>query len=138
MKQYAAEFMKRGLMASAGGPVVVVIVYKILKECGVMSVMPVDEVFLGVLTSVLLAFVAGGVSVVYQIEKLPILLATLIHLAVLFADYLIIYFVNGWIDTGKILLFTGIFVVGYAVIWLIVMAGVKAKVKKLNQKLGGW
>lgn len=136
MKQYAAEFMKRGLMASVGGPVVVVIVYKVLKECGVMSVMSVDEVFLGILTSVLLAFVAGGVSVVYQIEKLPILLATLIHLAVLFADYLIIYLVNGWIDAGKILLFTGIFAVGYAVIWLIVMAVIKAKVKSLNQRLG--
>lgn len=136
MKQYAAEFMKRGLMASVGGPVVVVIVYKVLKECGVMSVMSVDEVFLGILTSVLLAFVAGGVSVVYQIEKLPILLATLIHLAVLFADYLIIYLVNGWIDAGKILLFTGIFAVGYAVIWLIVMAIIKAKVKNLNQRLG--
>lgn len=37
-------------------------------------------------------------------------------IAVLFADYLIIYLVNGWIDAGKILLFTGVFVVGYAAI----------------------
>lgn len=136
MKHYIADFIKRGLMASAGGPVIVVIVYKILKECGKVSVMTVDEVFLGILTSVLLAFIAGGVSVVYQMEKLPILLATFIHAVVLFADYLIIYLVNGWIDVERILTFAGVFVTGYVAVWLIVMAMIKAGVRKLNQSLG--
>ena len=38
-----------------------------------------DEVVIGIITSFVLAFVAGGIQTVYQIEKLPLVWAILIH-----------------------------------------------------------
>ena len=62
-----------------------------------------------------LAFIAGGMNVLYQIERLPLMLAILIHGGVLYASYLAMYLVNGWLQWGEtpILAFTMIFVFGY-------------------------
>ena len=135
MKKYILSFLKRGLMASVGGPVIVAIVFKCLNAAGVVETLTVNEVVLGIITSAMLAFVQGGISVLYNIERLSLIWATLIHLFTLYADYIIIYSVNGWIDVSHILLFTVIFFAGYAVVWVIVFAAIRAKVKKLNTKL---
>ena len=49
------------------------------------------EAVLGIYSSTMLAFVAAGITVVYQLEQLPKPMAGLIHLAVLYADYLLVY-----------------------------------------------
>ena len=135
MKKYILSFLKRGLMASVGGPVILAIVFKCLNAAGVVETLTVNEVVLGIVTSALLAFIQGGITVLYNIEKLPVVWATLIHLFTLYADYIIIYRVNGWIDVSHILLFTAIFFAGYAVVWVIVFAAIKAKVRKMNSNL---
>ena len=94
------EFFKIGLMAGGGGPIILAIIYAILQACGTVEVLTVSEVILAIFTSFLLAFVAGGVSVVYRIEKLPLMWASLIHVSVLYLDYLIIYLVNGWLPVS--------------------------------------
>ena len=83
MKKYAVEFLKRGSMAAAGGPVVLAIVYGILGATGVASSLMPQEVCLGILSITLMAFIAGGITMIYTVEALPLICAILIHGGVL-------------------------------------------------------
>lgn len=131
--KHIKDFMMRGLMASVGGPVILALVYRSLPA----QTLRVQEVCLGILTSALMAFIAGGVSVLYDLEKLPLLAATFLHAAVLFADYILIYLLNGWIKPAQILLFTGIFFGGYFVVWLLVWQIIRMRVKRINRRMQG-
>lgn len=137
MKKFWKQFFMRGIVAGGGGPVVLAIVYLCLGLSGVVQTLDVFQVVLGVLSSFLIAFVAAGITAVYQIEKLPLVWATLIQCAVLYIDYLCIYLLNGWLADGIVpfLVFTAIFVVGFAIIWLVVYLSIKYNANKLNQKL---
>ena len=130
-----AEFFKIGLMAGGGGPIILAIVYGILQACGTVEILTVSEVILAIFTSFLLAFVAGGVSVVYRIEKLPLMWASLIHVSVLYLDYLIIYLVNGWLPVSLVLPFTGIFLAGYFLVWCCIYFGIRRNIRRMNRKL---
>ena len=131
--KHIKDFVVRGLMASVGGPVILALVYRSLPA----QTLRVQEVCLGILTSALMAFIAGGVSVLYDLEKLPLLAATFLHAAVLFADYILIYLLNGWIKPAQILLFTGIFFGGYFVVWLLVWQIIRMRVKRINRRMQG-
>lgn len=137
MKKYAAEFVKRGLAAAWGGPVVLAIVYAILGATGVVESLEVREVCLGIISSAVMAFIAAGISMVYQVEKLPLPMASLLHAGVLYLDYLLVYLMNGWLvnQAGPILVFTAIFAAGFAVIWLIIYQVIKGEIKQVNQKI---
>lgn len=138
MKKHILNFMKRGLMASAGGPIVLAIIYAILGVNGVIDTLTPNEVLLGILTSALLAFISAGSSVLYEIERLPIISVALLQGLILYLDYILIYLVNGWLQSQLhiIAIFTVCFVVGYAIIWVIIYLSILASTKKLNQKLG--
>ena len=129
------EFFKIGLMAGGGGPIILAGIYAVLLACGTIEVLTVSEVILAIFTSFLLAFVAGGISVVYRIEKLPLMWASLIHVSVLYLDYLIIYLVNGWLPVSSILPFTGIFLACYFVVWCFIYFGIRRNIQKMNRKL---
>lgn len=135
MKAHVKEFFHRGLVACGGGPLVLAIIYGILGATGVIDALTPWEVSRGILTITLMAFLAGGVTVVYQIEKLPLFPALLLHGIVLYLDYLMIYLCNGWIAKGitPILVFTGVFAVGYAVVWLIIYAVTRKDASKVNR-----
>ena len=137
MKTYVSEFLKRGLMAAAGGPVVLAIIYGILGAVGVIKSLSPGEVCMGILTVTLMAFIAAGITVVYTIEQLPLISAILLHAGVLYLDYLIMYLLNAWIprDLSGIGIFTAIFAVGYALIWLCIYYSIRANTKRLNQRL---
>lgn len=137
MKKHILDFLKRGALAAAGGPVVLAIVYGILGETGVVQSFSPAEVCMGILTVTLMAFLAAGMTVVYSIEQLPLCWAILLHGAALYADYILIYLLNGWLKRQivPVLVFTAVFIVGYAVIWLIVYASIKANTDRLNRKL---
>lgn len=133
MKTYVKEFLKRGMLFAWGGPAVVAFVWLCLGRTGEVTAMPVGEAVLGVYSSLVLAFVAAGITVVYQIEQLPKPMAGLIHLGVLYVDYLAVYLLNGWIKPRVVAAFTGIFVAGFALIWGGVYLAVRRNVKKMNQ-----
>ena len=138
MKKYVKEFIHRGLMAAVGGPVVIAIICLCIQANGEMTTVTINEVVLAILTSALLAFIAAGISVIYQIETLPLMWACFIHAIVLYLDYLIIYLINGWMktDIGVIMIFTLCFVGGYAVIWsLIYFLSIRPSINKMNRKL---
>lgn len=135
MKKFWIEFMKRGMMAAWGGPAIVCIVWACLKAAGVITTIDIDTVILAVISSIVLAFIAAGISVVYQMEQLPKGMAALIQMAVLYVDYLVIYLINGWMPVKTIGIFTAIFLACFAIIWAIIYLTVRNSVKKINEKL---
>lgn len=135
MKKYVKDFIVRGAMFAWTGPVIVAIVWAALQRFGVVTMLTVNEVVLGIITSVVMAFVAAGVSIVYQIEKLPKAFAGLIQMSVLYIDYLGCYLINGWIPVDRIWLFTLIFAAIFAAIWFSIYIPIRLKVKKMNQML---
>ena len=137
MKKFISGFLHRGLIACGFGPIILVIVYACIQANGTLDTLTVNEVVLGVLTSALLAFIAGGINAVYQIERLPLSLAVLIHGVVLYIDYIVIYLINDWMESKFIplLVFTICFVIGFALIWAIICFTTKKSTDKLNKKL---
>lgn len=137
MKKFAKEFLLRGLMAAGGGPVVLAIVYGILGATGTVSNFTPNEVCMGILTVTLLAFIVAGMTAIYQMEQLPLPSAILIHGAGLYLTYILIYLINGWLKQQliPILVFTAIFIVGYAAIWRMIYGFTKSKTEQINQKL---
>lgn len=135
MKKHVIDFCKRGLVAAWGGPVIMAIVWLCLKAAGVVETLTVDQVVLGIISTTFMAFIAAGISIVYQIETLPKSMAALIQMAVLYIDYMGIYLLNRWLPVDKIGMFTLIFIAGFAVIWLIIYMSIRMKVNRINQKM---
>lgn len=137
MKAFAKEFLLRGLMACGGGPVVLAIIYGILGATGTVSHFSPNEVCMGILTVTLLAFIVAGMTAIYQLEQLPLPIMILLHGGALYIAYILTYLLNGWLKQQlvPIAIFTGIFVAGYALIWLIIYWVEKAKTDALNKKL---
>ena len=131
MKKFWEIFFMRGVVAGWGGPIVLAIIYLCLGLSGVVQTLDVFQVVLGIVSSFVMAFVAAGISAVYQIW------ATLIQGGVLYIDYLGVYLLNGWLADGivPILIFTAIFIVGFVAIWLIVYFATKCATNKLNKRL---
>lgn len=137
MKKRIAEFLKRGLVAAGGGPLVLAVVYAISGSQGVIESLTAAEVSRGILSVLVMAFIAGGITVVYQSERLPLIAGILIHAGVLYLDYLVIYLINGWMrrNLTAIGIFTAIFVAGYALIWLGIYWTIRRKTDRINRKL---
>ena len=136
MKKLGKEFLLRGLLAASGGPIVLAIVYGILGATGTVSSFSPREVCLGILTVTLLAFTVAGMTAIYQLEHLPLGSAILIHGAGLYAAYILIY---RWLKQQlvPIAIFSGVFIAGYALIWLIIYSATKTKTERINKKLRG-
>lgn len=135
MKKYMLEFVKRGLMAASGGPVILAIIYYILGATGTVTAFTPNEVCLGILSITVMAFIIAGISMIYTVESLPLPMAILIHAGVLYLDYLLVYLLNSWLSRNAIGTFTAIFAAGYALVWLVIYLCIRAKTKKLNEKL---
>ena len=116
---------------------VLVVFYLILQHQTNIHTLTVNEVCLGIVSLSGLAFIAGGMNFIYQIERLPLMVAILIHGTVLYISYLATYLLNNWLEWGivPILVFTGIFIFGYLVIWVIIYFIIKRNTAKLNEIL---
>lgn len=137
MKNYVKGFFFRGFVAGGFGPLVLAILYMILQKNGVVQTLTVNEMSKGIVSLYILAFIAGGMNVIYQIEHLPLMTAILIHGGVLYVSYLCTYLFNGWLEKGitPILVFSGIFILGYVIVWVIIYSVNKKRTDKLNQML---
>ena len=137
MKKHVKEFLLRGLTCAAGGPLVLAIIYAILDAQGVAASLSPAEVSMAIISLTVMAFIAAGVTTVYQIEQLPLPCAILIHGGVLYADYLLMYILNSWIPRNwqAIGIFTAIFAAGYALIWIVIYLTIRAKTERINKKL---
>lgn len=137
MKKFVLEFLRRGLVAAGIGPIILAIVYMILQQTAAVETLSVNQVCIGIFSITALAFIAGGMNAIYQIERLPLMLAILIHGGVLYIGYLGTYLLNDWLDFGvmPIVVFSAVFVVGYIVIWAIVYSIIIRNTAKLNKML---
>lgn len=137
MKRFVLDFLRRGLIASGIGPIILAIVYLILQQSANVQTLTVNQVCIGIFSLTALAFVAGGMNAIYQIERLPLMTAILIHGSVLYVSYLGTYLLNDWLDFGiiPIVVFSGIFVVGYIVIWAIIYLIIKRSTANINKML---
>ena len=137
MKKFVLEFVRRGFIATGLGPIVLAIVYLILKQSAAIDTLTVNQVCIGIFSLSALAFIAGGMNAIYQVERMPLMTAILIHGGVLYIGYLGTYLLNNWIDFGiiPIIVFTAIFVGGYIVIWAIIYSIIRRNTAKLNEML---
>ena len=137
MKKTILEFIRRGLTACGFGPLLLAVLYLILHRYASLETLTVRQVCIGIFSLSVLAFLAGGMNVLYQIERLPLMVAILIHGGVLYISYLLTYLINGWLEWGKapVLVFSGIFVVGYLAIWAVIYLVMKRRTEKLNAVL---
>ena len=137
MKKVLLNFVSRGLMVAAGGPIVLAIIYGILEKTSTVASLPPSEVCTAILSITLMAFIAGGITTIYNTERLPLISAILIHAGVLYLDYLIVYLLNSWLprDLTGISMFTAIFAIGFALVWLCIYLSIRVKTRRLNQNL---
>lgn len=137
MKRFISDFLHRGSIAAGIGPIVLAIIYLILRQSASVEVLSVTEVAIGIFSLTALAFIAGGLNALYQIERLPILLAILIHGAVLYVGYLATFLLNDWLDSGliPIIIFSAIFVVGYVIIWVIIYSIIRRNTASINRAI---
>ena len=137
-KEYLKNIILRGLVAMGFGPIVLSIVYAILGLVGVVSEVAVSEIVTGVVSITLLAFLTGGLTYVYQIEELGLAAAIVIHGLSLYVGYAIVYITNGWLANGAVpfIVFTAVFVLGFALTWLVIYFVTKSTTRKLNKRIG--
>lgn len=137
MKKHILDFIRRGAAACGLGPLVLAILYIVLEQNGTLEILTVRQVCIGIFSLSALAFIAGGMNAIYQIEQLPLLVAISIHGAVLYLCYFGTYLINGWLKWGSapVLVFTGIFVVGFIGIWVVICSIIRKNTNKVNQML---
>ncbi len=137
MKKHILDFLHRGSVACGLGPVVLAVIYLCLPQQMDMQMVSVKQVCVEILSIAALAFIAGGMNAIYQVERLPLMAAILIHGVILYGCYLGVYLLNSWLEWGiiPVLVFTGIFVVGFFVIWAIIYSIIKRNTEKINEML---
>lgn len=137
MKKIILEFLRRGLVACGFGPIILAIVYLIFRYQAAVETLTVNQVCIGIFSLSALAFIAGGMNVIYQMERLPLMVAILIHGSVLYISYLGTYLINDWLEWGAtpILVFTGIFILGYLAVWAVIYSVTKKRTERLNNIL---
>lgn len=134
MKAFFKEFLKRGLISAWGGPFVLAIIYFIVGKAENIQNIPINEVSLGIISITIMAFMAGGITAIYRNDILPLASSILIHAAVLYLDYLLMYLANDWLPRSKIWVFSAIFIAGFALVWFIIYLCIKNKTDRINKK----
>lgn len=131
------DFFFRGLLFGGFGPIIAGIIYLVIHFTLKDLTMTGLQVFIAIVSTYLLAFVHAGASVFNQIESWPLAKSTLCHFGLLYIAYVLCYVINSWIPFEPLVLgiFTAIFAVGYAVIWLAVYVSIRVTVKRLNRSL---
>ena len=137
MNRYLKSFLQRGLIFGGFGPIISGVVYLVLDRFVPHVAVSGTDLFVIILSTYLLAFIHAGASIFNQIDHWPIAKSLLCHFGSLYAAYLLCYMINRWIafKLSIVLIFTAIFVAGYAVVWLTVFIVAKITEIKLNDKI---
>lgn len=137
MKQFWKQFFQRGLLVCCGGPLIVAIIYMCISASGNLTSLTPNEVAMAIISSTVMVFIAAGITAIYTVEKLPLITAVLLHGLILYADYLVFYLLNAWMPLKpcSIAIFTVIFIVGYAIIWLCIYMSLRKRTEKINKQI---
>ena len=137
MKKFILDFLHRGLLSCGTGPIFLAVLYLILHQTNSIETLTVNQVCVGIFSITTIAFIAGGINAIYQIERLPLMSAILIHGIILYIGYLGTYLINDWLDLGiiPIIIFSVSFIVGYIIMWAIIYTIIKTITARLNENL---
>ena len=137
MNKYVKKFLHRGFMFGGFGPIVAGIVYLFIDLSGTALMLDGFDLFMGILSTYLLAFIQAGASVFNQIESWPLSRSLLFHLGSIYLAYVGAYLVNSWIpfEPLVLLIFTAAFLVTYFAIWLTVYFITRAVSKRMNERI---
>ncbi len=137
MNYYVKEFIKRGLIFSGFGPIIVGIVYLCIEGSGVDLKLNASTLFLAIITTYIIAFVQAGSSVFNQIESWSKAKSLFFQMTSIYVVYMGGYLINNWIPfkIEVIIIFTCVYIAAYLTIWLTVYFITKNTSKKLNSKL---
>ncbi len=137
MNRYVKEFLRRGLIFAGFGPIVFGIVIMCISYFENVPEHPALKIFIGIVTTYILAFVQAGVTVFNQIEHWSVPKSLLCHFGALYVTFSLCYIFNSWIpfEAEVLGVFTVIFAVVFFVIWGIVYLCVRNTSKKINEKL---
>ena len=135
MNKNVKEFIKRGLLFCWGGPIILAIVWLFINKGDIASQISLYKASISIISVTILAFVVAGISTIYQIESLPIVIAGLIQCLVIYLTYLVVYLLNGWIIKSIIIPFTIIFVSSFIVIWICIYLVTRKNVNNINNKI---
>ena len=70
----------------------------------------------------------------YEIERMPLAAATALHCALIVLLFIPIALFLGWVnDIGTLLIISGMQLVGFFIIWLIMYFGYKKQIRELNE-----
>ena len=137
MNKYLKMFLHRGLVFGGFGPVILGIIYAVIQSKDANFSVNGFQALVEIVSIYLLAFVHAGASVFNQIERFSVPKSLLCHLSVLYVAYVTCYLVNNWIpfDANVLIVFTGIFLAVYFVVWVTVVTVIRITSRKLNEKL---
>ena len=136
-KEDVKEFLKRGFAFGGLGCIIVGFIYWMI-SLGIKDLnLQGWQIFVAILSGYVIAFIHAGTSVFHQIDSWSPLKSATFQLVFLYITHLVIYLVNSWIPLrlDVILIFTGLFIVGYLIIWLIILLIVRKSVKRINKQL---
>lgn len=135
MNKYLKEFLIRGFLFSGLGPVVFGIVAFCLSRFGIE--MTGKEVFMGIVSTYLLAFIQAGITIAEQVEEWSTTKAAFVHLIVIYIAYTATYLINSWIpyNTKVIAIFSACVIIGFVIIWLIAYLASNRTRKLLNDRI---
>jgi len=137
VNKYLKSFIFRGAVFGGLGPMILGIVYAVLEASIDGFSLGGAEVLIAIVSTYLIAFVQAGASVFNQIEEWQPMKSVLFHFLSIYAVYALAYVMNSWIpfDPRVLLIFTGIFVLVYAVIWLTVYFSIKLVSRRMSARL---
>ena len=70
----------------------------------------------------------------YEIERMPLAFATALHCALIVLLFIPLALLLGWVsDIGTLLIISGMQLVGFFIIWLIMYFGYKKQIRELNE-----
>ena len=96
------------------GPIVYGCIMLILHLCNVDTTSNGLDIFKGIISTCIMAFIIAGISNIYQVESLSLMSKIMIHALSLYLVYLVFYLLNDWIvkDLKVIGIFSLIFFSG--------------------------
>ena len=131
--KYVAAFLHRGMLFGGFGPIVLGVVYFILGRSIDGFSLSGGEVFSGIVSTYLIAFVHAGTSVFHEIESWSIPRWMFYQLGALYLVYTLAYLVNDWIPFEPLVLL--LYTVGFALLYFLICGIVILSVKKVEKRL---
>lgn len=136
MNKHLKNFILRGLIFGGFGPIVFGIIILIISMTEKYTFSGAS-VFIGILSTYILAFIHAGCSVFNEIERWSLVKSIGFHFVTIYVAYTLCYLINKWIEfkLKVLLIYTVVFIVSYFVIWIIVYLIIRKQTKRMNERL---